>query len=46
MKMPIKAGVGWIEKVVAAVEDDDEVQWTRYVEWPQKILTTMRCCIN
>jgi len=46
MKTPMKALVEWCERVVDAVEDDEEVQWTKLVEWPQKILTTMRCCVN
>lgn len=45
-RAPMKALVEWMEKILDAVEDDDEVQWTKYVEWPQKILTTIRYCLN
>lgn len=46
MQTPIKAMVEWCEKLIAVIEDDGEVQWTKYVEWPQKIMTTLRGMLN
>jgi hypothetical protein len=48
MKTPLKAMLVWCEKVVDGVkdEDGDGVKWTRYVEWPRKILRTMRRCLD
>ncbi|KAF2116531.1 hypothetical protein BDV96DRAFT_598430 [Lophiotrema nucula] len=46
MRTPIEAMVEWCEYITQAVEDDEEVKWTRYVEWPRRILATMRCCLD
>lgn len=44
--IPVKAMVEWCGKVLDTVEDDDEVEWTKFVQWPQKILMTMRGCLD
>ena len=46
MNIPMGAMIEWCEKVIDAVEDDEEVQWSQYLEWPQKMVTAMRCCLN
>lgn len=46
MTMPIKAMVEWCEKIMDAVDDDDEIKWSQYVQWPRKIVRTLRCCVN
>jgi hypothetical protein len=46
MKIPMKARIEWLEKIVDAVEDDKEVQWTKYVESPSRMLRTLRFCLN
>ncbi|KAF2446866.1 hypothetical protein P171DRAFT_453274 [Karstenula rhodostoma CBS 690.94] len=43
---PMRAIVEWCEKAVDAVADDEEVEWTKFVRWPRKILTTMRCLLG
>lgn len=43
---PIRTIVQWTAKIIAAVQDEEEVQWTRYVEWPKKILRCLDACLE
>ncbi|KAF2182278.1 hypothetical protein K469DRAFT_712904 [Zopfia rhizophila CBS 207.26] len=45
MRTPVKAMVEWCEKLLDTVEDD-EVKWTKYIEWPRRVFRTMRSCIH
>jgi hypothetical protein len=42
MRQPVKAMVDWLERTIDAVEDDEEREWARYIEWPKRILKTLR----
>jgi hypothetical protein len=46
MRTPLKALIECCEKIVDPVEDDEQAQWTQYIEWPLRILRTMRCHLN
>ncbi|KAF1851687.1 uncharacterized protein K460DRAFT_373639 [Cucurbitaria berberidis CBS 394.84] len=46
MRTPIRAMIEWAVKIVAAVEDDENVKWTEYVAWPKKILQCMQACVE
>ncbi|KAF2689077.1 hypothetical protein K458DRAFT_123548 [Lentithecium fluviatile CBS 122367] len=49
MKTPMKAMIEWCERVIDAVkecEEGDGAEWTRFVQWPRKILDSMRRCLN
>jgi hypothetical protein len=46
MKNPMKAMIESGEKLVESVEDDEQIKWTQYVEWPSRIFRTLRCCLN
>ncbi|PVH93537.1 hypothetical protein DM02DRAFT_476116, partial [Periconia macrospinosa] len=44
--IPIKGRVEWFERIIDAVEDDREVQWTKYMELPSRILRVVRSYLN
>jgi hypothetical protein len=46
MRTPIKGMVEWCEKIVDSVEDDEDVKWTQYVQWPARVLRAIRCGIH
>tara|TARA_R110002003_G_scaffold9_5_gene385 strand:+ start:17423 stop:18511 length:1089 start_codon:yes stop_codon:yes gene_type:complete len=46
MKTPVGAFVKWTERIVDAIEDDEEVKWTKCVVWPAKILRCMKACVE
>lgn len=46
MRTPVKAMVEWTEKWVASLEDDDDVEWTKYLKFPTKMLRSLRLCLN
>jgi hypothetical protein len=46
MRTPLKALIECCEKIVDSVEGDEQAKWTQYIEWPSRILRTMRCCLN
>lgn len=46
LKTPVRAMVKWTERIIDAVEDDDEEEWTKYVAWPAKILRCMKACVE
>ncbi|KAH7361216.1 hypothetical protein BKA66DRAFT_573564 [Pyrenochaeta sp. MPI-SDFR-AT-0127] len=46
MRTPVKAMIQWTIRIIAAIEDDEDVQWTRYVEWPKKILRCLEACLE
>ncbi|KAH7090490.1 hypothetical protein FB567DRAFT_519984 [Paraphoma chrysanthemicola] len=46
MKTPVRAMVKWIERIMDAIEDDGEAEWTKYVVWPAKVLRCMKACVE
>ncbi|KAI4646520.1 uncharacterized protein J4E79_010583 [Alternaria viburni] len=38
LKTPTRATVQWNALIMAAIDDDESGEWTKYVEWPRKIL--------
>ena len=46
LRDPAKAVIAWIARVIDAVEDEEDVKWTDYVEWPKKILRCMQACVE
>jgi hypothetical protein len=46
MRMPVKGMVKWTEMVLDAVEDDEEVEWTKYTGWLVKIVRCMKACVE
>jgi hypothetical protein len=46
MRTPAKAVIDWTAKIIAAIEDDPDKEWAKYVEWPKKILRSMQACVK
>ncbi|KAF2649935.1 hypothetical protein K491DRAFT_721218 [Lophiostoma macrostomum CBS 122681] len=46
MRTPIKGMVEWCEKILDSVKDDEDIKWTRYVQWPARVLRAIRCGIE
>ncbi|CAO2651298.1 Nn.00g095950.m01.CDS01 [Neocucurbitaria sp. VM-36] len=46
LKSPVKAVIEWTTQIIVAVEDDEDVKWTEYIEWPKKILRCLRACVS
>jgi hypothetical protein len=46
MRTPVKAMIGWFERILDAIEDDKNTKWTQYIEWPTQILKTLQRCLN
>ncbi|KAI4712684.1 hypothetical protein J4E89_002952 [Alternaria sp. Ai002NY15] len=44
LKTPTRATVQWNALIIAAIDDDESGEWTKYVEWPGKILRCMEAC--
>jgi len=44
LKTPTRATVQWNALIISAVDDDKSGEWTKYVEWPRKILRCMEAC--
>lgn len=44
LRVPIKGMIEWSERILHSVDDDEQVKWKQYVEWPSHVLTTIRCC--
>lgn len=45
MRTPIKAMIDWTTKTIESIEDDADVQWTKYVGWPSKVLRCMQASV-
>ncbi|KAI4632530.1 uncharacterized protein J4E87_002003 [Alternaria ethzedia] len=41
LKTPTRATVQWNALIMAAIDDDESGEWTKYVEWPRKILRSL-----
>jgi hypothetical protein len=49
MRAPVSAMVEWFERVVDSVSDfegEDKEKWETYVEWPRKVVRTLRGLVN
>ncbi|KAF2464909.1 uncharacterized protein BDR25DRAFT_306977 [Lindgomyces ingoldianus] len=46
LNTPVKAMIEWCEKIIDAVEDDENIKWSQYVEWPATIFRTLRGYLN
>ncbi|KAI4926658.1 hypothetical protein J4E85_006952 [Alternaria conjuncta] len=44
LKTPTRATVQWNALIMAAIDDDESGEWSKYVEWPRKILRCMEAC--
>ncbi|KAH8730656.1 hypothetical protein GQ44DRAFT_768408 [Phaeosphaeriaceae sp. PMI808] len=43
---PVRGLVKWTERILDAIEDEDEVKWTQYIKWPTRILKCMQACVR
>jgi hypothetical protein len=41
---PVRATIQWATRILAAIDDGVGGGWTKYVEWPRKILRCMEAC--
>jgi hypothetical protein len=41
---PVRATIQWATRILAAIDDGVGDDWTKYVEWPRKILRCMEAC--
>ncbi|KAF2741166.1 hypothetical protein EJ04DRAFT_548107 [Polyplosphaeria fusca] len=46
LKIPMMSPIEWTEAIVERVKDDEQTKWSLYMEWPARIVKTLRCCLS